>query len=346
MAKLLHEHIVGGHLGLDVGKIPLLVLAVDRERIEGAAGLTAEEGHVVGLLTVDGPGDLGGHGLAALKAEEHHGGVLGVEDALALAEGAPAVDALGLEVADAVGGLGGAGDGGGTAHEVPGAVNGVDADIQDGAAACQLLVGEPAAGGASAADVAALGGVDLTEHALIVQLAALDGLGHVAGHHGQHELHARLADGLLHSQALLQVGGQGLLAEDVLAGLGGGDAHGGVGGGPGADIHVIHVHVLQKLLDGCEVVGDAELLGGVLGALGDDIGDGDHLDDVRELHVGGQMGGGGDVARADDTDSQFVCHSVFLSRRGLFGNFPFSGVWGPTIVIVPSVKGGLSHSLL
>ena len=63
---------------------------------------------------------------------------------------------------------------------------------------------------------------------LLVQLAALDGLGHVAGHHGQHELNARFLDGLLHSQALLQVGGQGLLAEDVLAGLGGGDAHGGV----------------------------------------------------------------------------------------------------------------------
>ena len=203
----------------------------------------------------------------------------------------------------------------------------MNADIQDGATACQLLVGEPAAGSTSAADVAALGGVDFTEHALLVQLAALHGLGHIAGHHGQHELNACLADGLLHLQTLLERGGQGLLAEDVLAGLGGGDAHGGMGGGPGANVDVVHVHVLQKLLDGCEVVGDAELLGGGLCPLGDDVGDGDHLNNVFQLHVGGQMGGGGDVARADDTDSQFVCHSVFLFPKDVHSGISLSRAW-------------------
>ncbi len=56
---------------LDGGEISVRVLAIDGQRIKGAPGFGAVQHGRGRLGAVDRPGDLGYHGLASLKAEEH-----------------------------------------------------------------------------------------------------------------------------------------------------------------------------------------------------------------------------------------------------------------------------------
>jgi len=109
--------------------------------------------------------------------------------------------------------------------------------------------------------------IDLADQALVNHaLGERDGRG-AAVVVADHVEDAGLADGRERGLGVLEVGGQRLLAEDVLAGLGGADDQLGVLVVGGGDVHQVNVLALEQLVHGEGDLGPAELLGGGAGAL-------------------------------------------------------------------------------
>ena len=113
---------------------------------------------------------------------------------------------------------------------------------------------------------------------------------------------------------MLEAVGERLFAQDVLAGLGGGDGHRRMPVVPGADVHGVKLLGGQHILDGGVGVRDAEALREALRPLQIEVGDGDDLRLVAH-RVRGHMGIRGDIAGADDADANLFhsCNHSFLS---------------------------------
>ena len=201
------------------------------------------------------------------------------------------------------------------AHQVPGQVQHVDANVQQGAAAGDLLVGEPAAGIAHAADQAGLGVVHLA------QLPGVDeGLQHLAVRGmTAHETHldhpVAPADRVLDGGGLGNGAGDRLLHQHMLAGLDGGDGPGGVGVVPRAHADTVDVVLRQQLMGVGVGAGGTELLGHGAGAGGVDVADGDDLH-VRVGGVGLEVGAG-DAPGADDADSESGHGGLLRKKVGM-----------------------------
>ena len=219
-------------------------------------------------------------------------------------------------------GKGGAADGHGLgiAHEVEGAVEGVDADVEQGAAAGQIAVGEPAAvtGDAAAALPGGAHGIDLAKEAGVGLL--------LGGLHGRREAIMRPGgqDAVVGGgdvEHLLGIGvgeGEWLLAQHVGAGFERGDGHGlveDVGRGHHRDVganlgqHRIVVAVRARDL---EIVGQYPGAGLVDVADGDDFAVGQALE-ARDVAVLG------DAAGADNGDA------VGIRSRHKLGAFAWNG---------------------
>ena len=178
-------------------------------------------------------------------------------------------------------------------------------------APCHALVGKPAGRGAAAAEIGGLGVVDVAELTLVQQLTNQRILRIEAAWYAEQELHAGLLHGGLGFERMLQAVCKRLFAQDVLAGLGGGDGHGRVAVVPGTDVHSVDVLVRQQFFDGSVSVRDPEALGKSLRTLQIEVGDGDDLRLVAR-RVRGHVGIRGDVAGADDADTDFF-HNNDLS---------------------------------
>ena len=113
---------------------------------------------------------------------------------------------------------------------------------------------------------------------------------------------------------MLEAVGERLFAQDVLAGLGGGDGHRRMAVVPGADVHGVKLLGGQHILDGSVGVRDAEALRKALRPLQIEVGDGDDLRLIAH-RVRGHMGIRGDIAGADDADANLFhsCNHSFLS---------------------------------
>ena len=188
-------------------------------------------------------------------------------------------------------------------------------DVDQRTAALLVLVEEYAPGGnGSAAEGGSLGVVDVTEgavHSLLLEVLRAHGL---AGLVADGQLLAATLLGIQHLLGLDGIDGHGLLAHDVLAcvqRVHGDEAVGAVGG---ADVNHLNGLVGQKILVVLVDlgVGGAVLGLGGLGALDDDVAEGDQLH-VGELREGGHMLAVGDTAAADDTDLyDSVSHRMIL----------------------------------
>jgi hypothetical protein len=119
-----------------------------------------------------------------------------------------------------------------------------------------------------------------------------------------------------HRVGLLDRGRDRFLAEDVLAGLRGGDDGSGVGGRPGRDVDGLDLGVVDDVVVVLGIGADAPLLGGRLCLLQVDVGDGDdfHTWVARQIVDVGEVG---DTPTPDDADTELaVCHVVCTSEVG------------------------------
>src|SRR5699024_8678740 len=118
---------------------------------------------------------------------------------------------------------------------------------------------------------------------------------------GAHQGDARLLDGVAHLHRLLGAQAQRLLAQDVLAGLGGGHDRGAVQVVRQADVHRVDLRILDQLEE-VGVAGGAGLGGARGEGLGVGVGDGDHAGAVGDRGVAREVGRG-DAAGADEADA-------------------------------------------
>ena len=196
------------------------------------------------------------------------------------------------------------------------------AQVDQRAAAGALLVAEPAAREALAAQVGGLGVVDFAELVVVDEVLEQAAVVAEAAHKADHQQLAVPAGGVGHRLGLLRVHGHGLLAQHVLAGVQGGDGALGVRGVPGAHAdrvelragreHVVHV---QEAAGRIHMI----LVAAMVQVPLVDVAQGVELH-VRVLGVGGQMHAG-NAAAADDGDLEFLVHDENL----LFFNKMF--VW-------------------
>ena len=191
--------------------------------------------------------------------------------------------------------------------EVAACVEAVDADVEERAAAGEGLFGAPVAG----IDVEAEGsfdGLDLAERAVVNELGGLEVGGLEVAAVGDHELDVGGFAGGDHGFALGNAGGHWLLAEDVLAGLGGADGEVGVHGVGQGYVNGIDGGVVEDVVEVFVVVdgvgryavlgGDAIGLVAMAADQGGDFGVGGVLDAAHE--------DAGDAAQADDGVADFA----------------------------------------
>lgn len=211
-------------------------------------GVDIGEGNVCGLR-----GSRGGEGEPIVGKEEFALGEAGAEaHGEGAAVGEPAafdVDGgswVGEGAVEGVGGInGGGGDGGGGAAEGEGLVEVVDEEVEDGATAFGG-VSEP---GGPAGEAGDAGEVELLKGAVAV---VADGVGEVqvggeeADDVGDHEGGAAAGGGGDDAAASREIEGEGLFAEDVLAGLEGGDCDVGMQCGGEADIDGVDFWVVDE----------------------------------------------------------------------------------------------------
>ena len=183
----------------------------------------------------------------------------------------------------------------------------MDAQVDERAAGREILVAEPAAGRAVAAQVGRFGVVNVPEIAVVHEILEDGAVVAVAADKADHQELSALLGGGEHFPRLSGGGGHRLLAEDVLAGLQGGDGAGRVGGVPGADADRVDFGQLGEhdVLVGVEA-GDAILFTHLLEALFADVAEGVQLD-VRVFQIALDVGFG-DVADADDGNFDLLVH--------------------------------------
>ena len=203
------------------------------------------------------------------------------------------------------------GEGGGLfAGDPADGVERVDAEIEERTASGELAVKPPAV--ELRAVEAALKALDLTDGARASDLANLLPHGIVLDAIGDHQLHVRLAAGVDHPGAFGGGDSHGLLAEDMLAGLGGADGVFGVHAVGQPDVDGIDLGIVRDLVevlvvvdrfvrDSVELLKFRRLLRGVA------------ADQRGDLAVRGERAGlhedGRDIAKADGREAQ--------GRRGL-----------------------------
>ena len=186
----------------------------------------------------------------------------------------------------------------------------VDAPVDEGAAAGDLLGGEGAAqaGNGPVGPEADVYVVDVSQLALVdVLLDAVDPVVKAVDHADVQHLAGLVLD-LLHLQGLSVGAGGGLFTQHVLPGPQGVHGDQGVDVVGGAHGDSLHLGVLQHVVVVHHGGAAAVLLDGLLRPLGDDVAK--ILDlRLRVVHVGGDMGGVSDGAAADDSYFHSSIHS-------------------------------------
>ena len=187
------------------------------------------------------------------------------------------------------------------AGEVAAGVQRIDAYVEQWAAAGELFIGAPFVRAHVEAE-AAFDGLYLAESAVMDHADGLEVGGLVVAAVGDHELHVGGFAGGNHLLTIGHIGGHGLLAQHVLAGLCGADGVFGVHGVGQRHVDRVHVGVVRDLVEVLVVI---DRSGGHAVVRGDAVGfvamAANQSGDPR---VGGETGGGqevvGDSAEADD----------------------------------------------
>ncbi len=214
------------------------------------------------------------------------GGAAGGDDAGGELHGP--LDGL-FDLGEAGAGLAGGDDGGvgggGFAGDVTDGVEGIDAEIEDGAAAGEGTVEAPGAG-ALLADEGSGEGLDLADGAIGGERAEAFDDGIVPEAVSDHEVDVVGAAGVDHAATLGGRDGHGLFAEDVLAGFGGADGEVAVHGVGEADVYGVDGGVVADGVVG--VVGVDGVVGEVVAlAVGLALFVGMSGDDGGEFGLGG-----------------------------------------------------------
>ena len=190
------------------------------------------------------------------------------------------------------------------AQHVERAVEGVDADVDERAAAIGGLGGEGAPGGdAGLAEHGGAGEVGRAEATASDELVGALGITAEAGLEVDGEDASGPVGGIGHGLGFGGVHGHGFFAEDVLAGFEGRDGGFGVGEGRGADGHHINVIAGEQVAVVGVGVGDVEVAGELSGAARHGIGR-SHDVDVWLGGEAGLVGASGNAAGADDAGAE------------------------------------------